>query len=55
MARHGRKVTLMITLNPDAKLLLNQQATGRNLSMSYYIERLVLEKELERRNQSKSF
>lgn len=49
MAKHGNKETLMITLNPDVKEMIQKQAAEKNLSVSNYVERFVLEKDYEAR------
>lgn len=43
MAKHGNKETLMITLYPDVKNMAIEQAESRSMSVSSYIERLILE------------
>ena len=43
MAKHGNKETLMITLYPDVKQMAVEQASKHNMSVSGYLERLILE------------
>lgn len=45
----GQKEPMTISLNPDAKELLKNQAKEKNLSVSEYIERIVLERETIRK------
>ena len=44
MSKHGNKELQTINLNSDARELLKEQANEAGISISTYIERLILEK-----------
>ena len=44
------KVNQMVALNEDARDMLRDQAKEAGLSVSNYVERLILEKEWARKN-----
>lgn len=47
------KVNQMVALNEDARDMLREQAKEVGLSVSNYVERLILEKEWMRKNDLK--
>ena len=47
------KVNQMVALNEDARDMLREQAKEAGLSVSNYVERLILEKEWARKNSLK--
>ena len=47
------KVNQMVALNEDARDMLREQAKEVGLSVSNYVERLILEKEWARKNATK--
>lgn len=46
MAKHGKKEVQVINLHSDAREMLHQQANDAGISISTYIERIILEKDI---------
>ena len=48
-SKHGNKELQVLNINKESREMLRSQAEEKNITISSYVERLVLEKEVQRK------
>lgn len=51
--KHGKKEVQVINLHSDAREMLHKQASSAGVSISTYIERIILEKNILQKREEK--